>query len=48
MNSGTIIGTGKEKMKVMLIEVLRLDGIDELLRPSQLRKALLAAREGIV
>jgi hypothetical protein len=36
MNSGADIGTGEEKVKAMLADVLRrLDAIDELLRPLQ-------------
>jgi hypothetical protein len=49
MNSGANIGTGEEKVKVMLVDVLRrLDAIDELLWPSQPYRPPLVAREGTI
>jgi hypothetical protein len=49
MNSSTGIGTGEEKVKVLLVELLRrLDATDELLWPSQPRKVAFVAQEGTV
>jgi hypothetical protein len=46
MNSGADIGTGEEKVKAMLADVLRrLDAIDELLRPLQHHMPPLVALE---